>query len=123
MYALGLSNGCVHWSFKADGGVSAAIVVGDAQDPAAHPSAYFGDLRAMLYSADAVGSSASYSVLQTCELPKGRVIVTVVPTPRWLVTAIVPPFSSMFRLAMVSPSPVPVAFVEKYGSKILFRAS
>ena len=49
----------------------------------------------------------------------GSVIVTVVPTPRWLRTAIVPPFSSMLRLAIVSPSPVPVALVEKYGSKIL----
>ena len=34
------------------------------------------------------------------------------------VTSIVPPFSSTFRLAIVSPRPVPVAFVEKYGSKI-----
>ena len=32
-----------------------------------------------------------------------------------------PPFSSTFRRAIVSPRPVPVAFVEKYGSKI--RAS
>ncbi len=51
----------------------------------------------------------------------GSVIVTVVPAPRSLVTAIVPPFSSTFRFAIVSPRPVPVAFVEKYGSKILLE--
>ena len=45
--------------------------------------------------------------------------MTVVPTPRSLCTRMVPPFSWTFRLAMVSPSPVPVALVEKYGSKIL----
>ena len=53
----------------------------------------------------------------------GRVIVTVVPAPRSLRTAIVPPMSSMLRFAIVNPRPVPVAFVEKYGSKILFIAS
>ena len=54
VYALGLTDGCVHWTFKADGGVRAAITVGDARDAASHPAAYFGDLRAMLYSVDAV---------------------------------------------------------------------
>ena len=54
VYALGLTDGCVHWAFKADGGVRAAITVGDARDAASHPAAYFGDLRAMLYSVDAV---------------------------------------------------------------------
>ena len=54
VYALGLTDGCVHWTFKADGGVRAAISVGDARDAASHPAAYFGDLRAMLYSVDAV---------------------------------------------------------------------
>ena len=53
----------------------------------------------------------------------GSVIVTVVPTPRALVTSIVPPVSSTFRFAIVRPSPVPVAFVEKYGSKIRAMAS
>ena len=53
VYALGLKDGCVHWTFKADGGVRAAITIGDAAD-AAHPAAYFGDLRAMIYSVDAV---------------------------------------------------------------------
>ena len=46
---------------------------------------------------------------------RGSVSVTVVPAPRSLATRIVPPFSSTFRFAIVSPSPVPVAFVEKYG--------
>ena len=43
----------------------------------------------------------------------GRRSVTVVPTPGVLVTSIVPAFSSTLRRAMVSPSPVPVALVEK----------
>ena len=38
---------------------------------------------------------------------------TDVPLSFSLVTAIVPPFNSTLRLAIVSPSPVPVALVEK----------
>ena len=38
-------------------------------------------------------------------------------------TSIVPPFSSMFRFAIVRPSPVPVALVEKYGSKMRAMSS
>ena len=53
----------------------------------------------------------------------GNVIVTVVPAPRSLATPIDPPLSSMLRFAMVSPRPVPVALVEKYGSKIRRSAS
>src|SRR6185436_9612580 len=53
----------------------------------------------------------------------GSVILTVVPAPFTLVTAIVPPVSSIFRFAIVRPRPVPVALVEKYGSKILATAS
>ena len=48
---------------------------------------------------------------------------TVVPLSRSLVTAIVPPLSSTFRFAIGSPSPVPVALVEKYGSKARASAS
>ena len=54
VFSLGLKDGCVHWTFKADGGVRAAITIGDAVDAASHPAAYFGDLRAMIYSVDAV---------------------------------------------------------------------
>ena len=54
VFALGVKDGCVHWTFKADGGVRAAITIGDAADAASHPTAYFGDLRGMLYSVDAV---------------------------------------------------------------------
>jgi len=54
VYALGLKDGCLHWTFKADGGVRAAIIVGEARDATSHPTAYFGDLRANLYSVDAV---------------------------------------------------------------------
>jgi polyvinyl alcohol dehydrogenase (cytochrome) len=51
VYALGLKDGCQHWMFKADGGVRAAIVVGDTEDGAT--VAYFGDVRAFAYSVDA----------------------------------------------------------------------
>ena len=44
----------MHWTFKADGGVRAAITVGEARGAASHPTAFFGDMRAMLYSVDAV---------------------------------------------------------------------
>ena len=50
----GWKDGCVHWTFKADGGVRAAITIGEAADATAHPAAYFGDLRATIYSVDAV---------------------------------------------------------------------
>lgn len=51
VYALGLKDGCQHWMFKADGGVRAAIVVGDTENGAT--AAYFGDVRAFVYSVDA----------------------------------------------------------------------
>lgn len=51
VYALGLKDGCLHWTFKADGGVRAAITVGDSQNGAS--AAYFGDVRAFVYSVDA----------------------------------------------------------------------
>jgi polyvinyl alcohol dehydrogenase (cytochrome) len=53
VYALGLRDGCLHWVFKADGGVRGAIVVGAVV--AAQPenrSAFFGDARATVYSLD-----------------------------------------------------------------------
>ena len=40
-------------------------------------------------------------------------MVTLVPRPRSEDMLIVPPLASTFRLAMVSPSPVPIALVEK----------
>jgi polyvinyl alcohol dehydrogenase (cytochrome) len=51
VYALGLKDGCLHWMFKADGGVRAAVVVGDSQNGST--AAYFGDIRAFVYSVDA----------------------------------------------------------------------
>ena len=53
VYSLGLQDGCVHWVFKADGGVRGAIVVGPARtaEPA-NLSAFFGDTRATVYSVD-----------------------------------------------------------------------
>ena len=46
VYSLGLRDGCVHWTFKADAGVRGAVVVDGT-------NAYFGDLRATAYSVDA----------------------------------------------------------------------
>ena len=43
----------------------------------------------------------------------GTVTVTTVPRPFSLCTSIVPPLNSMLRLAIGSPRPVPVVFVEK----------
>ena len=54
VYALGLKDGCVHWTFKAEGGVRAAITIGEASGTAGRAAAYFGDLRATFYSVDAV---------------------------------------------------------------------
>jgi polyvinyl alcohol dehydrogenase (cytochrome) len=54
VFALGLKDGCIHWTFKADSGNPCGVTVGDARDAASHPTAYFGDMRAMLYSVDAV---------------------------------------------------------------------
>ena len=52
VYALGLKDGCQHWMFKADGGVRGAVTIGEARTGGA--SAYFGDLRATVYSVDVV---------------------------------------------------------------------
>ena len=53
----------------------------------------------------------------------GSVSSTVVPLSRSLATEIVPPLNSTLRLAIGRPRPVPVAFVEKYGSKARASAS
>jgi polyvinyl alcohol dehydrogenase (cytochrome) len=51
VYALGLKGGCVHWTYKADGTVRAAVVVSDTRSGST--AAYFGDTRAFVYSVDA----------------------------------------------------------------------
>ena len=51
VYALGLKDGCVHWTFKADGTVRAAVVAGETRSGST--AAYFGDTRAFVYSVDA----------------------------------------------------------------------
>lgn len=50
VYSLGLQDGCTHWSFKADGGVRAAITIVPQPTGAV---AIVGDLRATVYSLDA----------------------------------------------------------------------
>jgi polyvinyl alcohol dehydrogenase (cytochrome) len=50
VYALGLRDGCTHWTFKADGGVRAAVRLVSASGGL---SAIVADLRATVYSLDA----------------------------------------------------------------------
>jgi polyvinyl alcohol dehydrogenase (cytochrome) len=52
VYSLGLRDGCTAWTFKADGGVRAAVVVGSvkAGEP---PTAFVSDIRATVYALDA----------------------------------------------------------------------
>jgi polyvinyl alcohol dehydrogenase (cytochrome) len=52
VYSLGLRDGCVAWTFKADGGVRAAVVVG-AVKPGDPPLAFVSDIRATVYALDA----------------------------------------------------------------------
>jgi polyvinyl alcohol dehydrogenase (cytochrome) len=52
VYAHGLKDGCVHWTFKADGAVRAAIAIGEGGGSLG-PAACFGDLRATIYCVDA----------------------------------------------------------------------
>ncbi len=63
--------------------------------------------------ADPVDTAATAARQAFHQVVDGSVIVTVVPTPRSLSTPMRPPFSSTLRFAIVSPSPVPVALVEK----------
>ena len=51
VYALGLRDGCLHWTFKADGGVRAAVSIASV---AGVPTAYVADLRATVYALDAL---------------------------------------------------------------------
>jgi polyvinyl alcohol dehydrogenase (cytochrome) len=50
VYSLGLADGCVQWTFKADGGIRAAIAVAASRDAT---KLFFGDLRATVYALDA----------------------------------------------------------------------
>jgi polyvinyl alcohol dehydrogenase (cytochrome) len=52
VYSLGLRDGCLAWTFKADGGVRASVVVGAVQGESGL-SAFVVDLRATLYRLDA----------------------------------------------------------------------
>lgn len=50
VYALDAESGCIYWTFKADGGVRGAPVVGRA---GARDAVYFGDLKANMFALDA----------------------------------------------------------------------
>jgi polyvinyl alcohol dehydrogenase (cytochrome) len=52
VYSLDAATGCVHWSFKADGGVRTAISIVRSKTGGRY-MAYFGDLRATAYAVDA----------------------------------------------------------------------
>ncbi len=50
VYSIDAANGCVYWSFQAQGGVRTAITIGKA---GARYAAYFGDVKANVYAIDA----------------------------------------------------------------------
>jgi polyvinyl alcohol dehydrogenase (cytochrome) len=50
VYSLDAETGCIYWTFKADGGVRSAPVVGRA---GARDAVYFGDLKANMFAVDA----------------------------------------------------------------------
>ena len=53
VYALDAATGCVHWSFKAKGGVRTAITVAPVRSGTTPYAAFFGDIRANVYAIDA----------------------------------------------------------------------
>jgi polyvinyl alcohol dehydrogenase (cytochrome) len=60
VYALDASSGCMYWSFQADAGVRTAVTIGPAG--AARIAAYFGDLKANVYSVDAATGELLWKV-------------------------------------------------------------
>jgi len=53
VYALDSTTGCVHWSFLAESGVRNAVSIDQRAESPARYAAYFGDIRANVYSVDA----------------------------------------------------------------------
>lgn len=53
VYALDSTTGCVHWSFLAESGVRNAVSIDRVDTPSERLVAYFGDIRANVYSVDA----------------------------------------------------------------------
>jgi polyvinyl alcohol dehydrogenase (cytochrome) len=63
IYALSASTGCVHWYFKADGGVRTAITIGQIGTGAnARYAAFFGDLGANAYAIDATSGRLLWKI-------------------------------------------------------------
>jgi polyvinyl alcohol dehydrogenase (cytochrome) len=52
VYSLDARTGCIHWIFQADGGVTAAAIIGTAGPSQKRPAAYFGDQKANVYAVD-----------------------------------------------------------------------
>jgi polyvinyl alcohol dehydrogenase (cytochrome) len=60
VYSLGLRDGCLAWTFKADGGVRAAVVVGIVK-PGDAPTAFVSDIRATVYALDAATGALKWT--------------------------------------------------------------
>jgi len=60
VYSLGLRDGCLAWTFKADGGVRAAVVVGIVK-PGEAPTAFVSDIRATVYALDAATGALKWT--------------------------------------------------------------
>jgi polyvinyl alcohol dehydrogenase (cytochrome) len=60
VYSLGLRDGCLAWTFKADGGVRAAVVVGIVK-PGEAPTAFVSDIRATVYALDAATGALKWA--------------------------------------------------------------
>ena len=60
VYSLGLRDGCLAWTFKADGGVRAAVVIG-AVKAGQPPTAFVADVRATVYALDAATGTLKWT--------------------------------------------------------------
>jgi polyvinyl alcohol dehydrogenase (cytochrome) len=61
VFALGAADGCVAWTFKAEAGVRAAVVIGPGTPGASAPTAYVADVRATVYALDALNGALKWS--------------------------------------------------------------
>jgi polyvinyl alcohol dehydrogenase (cytochrome) len=61
VYSLGADDGCLAWTFKAEGGVRAAVVIGPGTPGARTPTAYVSDVRATVYALDVATGALKWS--------------------------------------------------------------
>ena len=62
VYAFDLETGCERWSFQASAEVRTAIVLKNAEDAAAAPTAFFADILARAYAVDALTGELRWSI-------------------------------------------------------------